>query len=130
MNPHTPIGLPTLLRKLNTAHVLKAIRTGGPISRTEVAKATRLSQPTVNEIAIGLVRAGIVLEETAQSPGRPVKRGRRGSVLSFNASAGHVLGLDIAAESITAIVADLDGAVIAREAQPSGTADQLRGPNP
>lgn len=126
MNLHSPIGLPTLLRKLNTTHVLRAIRTRGPLSRKEVAEATGLSQPTVNEISTGLVRAGIVIEETAQLPERPVKRGRRGSVLSFNASAGHVLGLDIAAESITAIVADLNGAIITREARPSGAADQLR----
>jgi predicted NBD/HSP70 family sugar kinase len=124
-----PIGLPALLRKLNSAHVLQAIRAARPVSRSQVAKVTGLSQPTVNQIVVELITAGLVLEETGDVAGQPAKRGRPGSMLSFNSGAGHVLGLDIGAENVIAMVADLDGKIIARESRAAGPFEQL-GPKP
>ena len=45
--------LPRLIRRLNSAHVLSAIRAQGPISRAELAQAIGLSKPTVNEVVEG-----------------------------------------------------------------------------
>ena len=121
-----PIGLPALLRKLNTTDVLRTIRADGPLSRAQLAKTTGLSQPTVNQIATGLIGAGLVLEESSETPGQPARRGRPGSLLSFNAGAGHVLGIDIGAEMIVVMVADLDGAILARESRSAGSHHQLQ----
>ena len=51
-----PTGSPRLLRRLNSAAVLRAIRAHGPISRADLARATGLSKPgTVDAASIVFV---------------------------------------------------------------------------
>ena len=45
---------PSVLRRINSAPILEVIRAHGPLSRTEIARATRLSKPTVNDV-VGLL---------------------------------------------------------------------------
>jgi predicted NBD/HSP70 family sugar kinase len=123
--PKQPVGIPALLRKLNTTHVLRAIRGGGASTRALVAKTTGLSQPTVNQIVTELIKAGLIIEESGPAS-QPARRGRPGTFLSFNSGAGHVLGIDIGAEKVSAMVADLEGKILSRESDRSGTPDQLR----
>ena len=123
MSERQPIGLPTLLRRLNTANVLREIRFHGPISRANIVKATGLSQVTVNQIAIGLRKSGHVIEE--RSDKCPSRRGRRMSFLRFNAANGYVLGIDIAPAAVVVLVSDLDGKVVAEERRPVATNEQL-----
>ena len=69
-----PAGSPQLLRRLNSAHVLSAIRTHGPISRAQLAKTIGLSKPTVNEVVDMLSRGPEqvrrMVKEVHVSPGR------------------------------------------------------------
>ena len=113
-----PAGSPQLLRQLNSAHVLRAIRAHGPISRAELAKTIGLSKPTVNEVVEGLLGEGTVLESEANGAERPLRPGRRARMLRFRADLGHVLGIDIGANKLLVVVADLNGDVVASERLP------------
>jgi predicted NBD/HSP70 family sugar kinase len=113
-----PAGSPQLLRQLNSAHVLRAIRTHGPISRAELAKTIGLSKPTVNEVVEGLLGKGTVLESDANGAERPLRPGRRARLLRFRADLGHVLGIDIGANKLLVFVADLNGDVVASQRRP------------
>ncbi len=97
------------LRELNSLTVVRALRTQPPATVTELAKITGLSRPAVDVIAQGLVTDGwaTVVEPGATSVvGRPARRYR------FRATAGHVIGVDVGAHKILALIADLDGNVV------------------
>jgi predicted NBD/HSP70 family sugar kinase len=97
------------LRELNSLTVVRALRGGPPATVTELAARTGLSRPSVDVIMQGLVGDGWVttIEPTGSSVvGRPARR------YQFNAGAGHVLGVDIGAHKVLALVADLDGTVV------------------
>ncbi|QNP74002.1 ROK family transcriptional regulator [Streptomyces roseirectus] len=104
-------GDPSLLRRINSAVVLHALRAADRATLTEVTRVTGLSRPTVEGVVEDLVAAGLVVEEAAdvtvvRRQGRPARRFR------FRAEAGYLLGLDIGAHRVSAVVADLDGRVL------------------
>lgn len=115
--PRTPRtgGSPSLLRRLNSAAVLHAIRDGGPISRAELARRVGISKPTVNEAVELLLRAGYVTEARADGETRPRRPGPRARLLEFRGDLGHVLGIDIGANKLVTLVTDLNGSVVGRE---------------
>ena len=108
-----PPGSPALLRRLNAAAVLHAIRTDGPASRADLARRTGLSKPTVNGAAELLLEQGFLVEiaDGTGENGRPPRPGRRPRLLRFASSVGHVLGIDIGADKVLVAVADLAGDV-------------------
>lgn len=108
-------GSPALLRRFNSAVVLRAIRTHGPISRTEVAKLSGLSKPTVRDIVQPLLRQGIVRELALDEASGPLRPGPRPRLLTFRGDFGYVGGVDIGANKILALVADLNGEVVGSE---------------
>lgn len=108
---------PSLLRQLNTAAVLRAIRDGGSVTRPEVGRRTGLSKPTVKYVVEALLADGYILESLPDVDARPRRSGPRANVLSFRSDIGHVLGLDIGANKIIALVTDLAGRIIASERQ-------------
>ena len=130
MTHRIPAGSPRLLRRLNSAAVLRMIRADGPISRAELARATGLSKPTVNGAVELLLESGYLTERVAGFDGGTRRPGPRARLLSFRGDLGHVLGIDIGANKVLVIVADLTGEVLgaarrrtsARERQ---TADSL-----
>src|SRR3954462_13133331 len=107
-----PAGSPQLLRQLNSAHVLRAIRAHGPISRADLAKTIGLSKPTIKEVVEALVVNGIVVEDV---DGRPARPGRPARLLRFRADLGYVLGFDIGADKLLVLVGDLNGDVVVTE---------------
>jgi len=115
MADRLPAGSPSLLRRMNSAAILQTIRTGGPISRTELARVTGLSKPTVNDVVESLLNTGYVLESVADEDGSPRRPGPRARLLWFRANLGYVLGIDIGANKTLAVVTDLDGRVLATE---------------
>jgi predicted NBD/HSP70 family sugar kinase len=115
-----PAGSPRLLRRLNSAAVLHAIRAGGPVSRAELARLTGLSKPTVNGAVELLLERGFVREADEVADTAPRRPGRRGRLLSFTNSLAHVLGIDIGANKVLALAADLDGHVLAAERRRTG----------
>jgi predicted NBD/HSP70 family sugar kinase len=105
----------SVLRRMNSALVLDVIRSHGPLSRTEIARATGLSKPTVNQVVELLLAETYVLESVATGGDGPRRPGPRARLLTFRADLGHVLGLDIGADKAVAAVADLSGRVLATE---------------
>ena len=115
MNSIPTSGSPQLMRRLNSALVLQAIREAGSASRAEIRQATGLSKPTVREVVEFLLRTGYVSEAVAgerDGAGRP---GPRARVLTFRADLGHVVGIDVGANKILVHVADLSGTILASE---------------
>ncbi|MER6012444.1 ROK family transcriptional regulator [Streptomyces bluensis] len=104
-------GDPSLLRRINSAVVLHALRATDHATLTEITRVTGLSRPTVEGVVEGLVETGLVVERAAEE-GAARRQGRPARRFRFRAEAGHLLGLDIGAHRVTALVADLDGRVL------------------
>lgn len=51
-------GSPQLMRRLNAALVLRAIRDDGPATRATLQRTTGLSKPTVREVVEFLIKTG------------------------------------------------------------------------
>jgi glucokinase len=115
MAKRLPAGSPSLLRRLNSTAILRVIRTDGPISRTELARVTGLSKPTVNEVVESLLNTGYVAESVPAGDRPPRRPGPRARLLRFQSNLGYVLGIDIGADKTLALLTDLDGRVLATE---------------
>jgi predicted NBD/HSP70 family sugar kinase len=122
MSKRPPAGSPGLLRRLNSAAVLHTVRADGPVSRADLARATGLSKPTVNAAVEMLLEQGYLNEDgELASPGRP---GRRPRLLRFASGLGHVLGVDIGANKVLVLAADLGGEVLATERRKTGARER------
>lgn len=102
-------GDPSVLRRLNLAATLRALRGAGEPTLTELPRAVGLSRPTTESALTELAARGLAQEVAPQLGnrlGRPARRYR------FRAEAGHVLGLEIDAHRVLLYLADLDGRVI------------------
>ncbi|GGO40072.1 MULTISPECIES: ROK family transcriptional regulator [Streptomyces] len=126
-------GDPSLLRRINSAVVLHALRAADFATLTEITRATGLSRPTVEGVVEGLSEAGLVVETDADEGGAR-RQGRPARKFRFRAEAGHLLGLEIGPHRVAAVLADLDGKIIGTAAKDvSETApaderlDRLRG---
>ncbi|GAA3800234.1 ROK family transcriptional regulator [Streptomyces phyllanthi] len=104
-------GDPSLLRRINSAVVLHALRAAEHATLTEITRVTGLSRPTVEGVVEGLVETGLVVEQAAEE-GATRRQGRPARRFRFRAEAGHLLGLDIGAHRVTALLSDLDGRVL------------------
>ncbi|TDB75393.1 ROK family transcriptional regulator [Actinomadura sp. KC216] len=109
MRPSLHGGDPSVLRRLNSAATLRALRDGGECTLTELAGRVGLSRPTTEGVLAGLIDRGLAAE-SAPRPGaglgRPARRYR------FRADAGYALGIDIDAHRVSVAVADLTGDVV------------------
>lgn len=109
-------GDPSLLRRINSAVVLHALRAADCATLTEITRVTGLSRPTVEGVVEDLIGAGLVVEKAAdvsvaRRQGRPARRFR------FRAEAGHLLGLEIGSHRVAALLADLDGRVLGAQSR-------------
>jgi predicted NBD/HSP70 family sugar kinase len=106
---------PRLMRTLNEQLLLDRIRASGPVSRSDLATASGLSKPTV-----ALALASLERDALVQHAGRRVGgRGRSALLYEIRSDAGFVLGLDVGREFVRGAVADLAGAVRARQSRPT-----------
>jgi predicted NBD/HSP70 family sugar kinase len=103
-------GDPSLLRKINSTVVLRALRAGGPSSSlTDLARVTGLSRPTVEGVLEGLGEAGLVTATEAAGPTGGRRAGRPARRFRFRAEAGALLGVEVGARRVAAVLADLSG---------------------
>jgi predicted NBD/HSP70 family sugar kinase len=101
-----------VLRQLNSRAVLDVLkRSDAPLRVAEIMKVTNLSRPTVETVTEGLLDQGWLTVDEPQriSDGRAGRPARR---YSFNATAGHVIGVDIGAHSVAVSLAGLRGDII------------------
>ncbi|MFJ8013584.1 ROK family transcriptional regulator [Streptomyces sp. NPDC096339] len=118
-------GDPSLLRRINSAVVLRALRAAQAPTLTDLTRVTGLSRPTVEGVVEGLMATGLVAEadaeEGARRQGRPARRFR------FRAEAGHLLGIEIGSHRVAVLLSGLDGRVIGagtKDVAESASADE------
>lgn len=115
-------------RRVNRQRLLEAVRRTGPISRADLAKATRLSPPTVSALVEDLVQEVGLLHEVGIGTS---KGGRPPIMLQFNAEFGYLIGVDVGSRTLRVALTDLQGKVLARHQEPtdsssgSATLDQI-----
>lgn len=104
------LGSRNLIRDLNIAAVLGAIRRQEPISRVEIAARTGLGKSTVTGVVSRLLALGLVREVgAAESSG-----GRRPILLELNPTSRLAIGVKLAPGSVTTAACDLHARPIAR----------------
>lgn len=105
------------MREINRALVLDIIRQSDRISRTDLARQSALTKPTVSAIVEDLMRDGVVHEvgfsETAASGGRPAR------LLEFNRQSAAYLGIHFGVRATAVAVADARGVIRAIADRPS-----------
>jgi len=97
-----------LLRRRNTATVLRSLRAEGPASRAELSGRTGLAKATVGTIVAGLEDLGAVAEEAQVRNG---DRGRPGRRLTLAGGRPVGVGLEVNVEYVAAVAVDLAGTV-------------------
>jgi predicted NBD/HSP70 family sugar kinase len=98
---------------MNEQLLLRHIRVSGPCSRADLARISGLSKPTVSLALANVERSGLV-RMAGQRTGVP---GRTAQLYEVRPEAGFVLGLDIGLKYLRGAVADLAGAVRARDSR-------------
>ncbi|MZD09447.1 ROK family protein, partial [Streptomyces sp. SID5785] len=119
-------GDPSLLRRINSAVVLHALRATDFATLTEITGVTGLSRPTVEGVVEGLIEAGLVIETDGTEPGAR-RQGRPARKFRFRAEAGHLLGLEIGPHRVAAVLSALDGRIMgsaAKEISEAAPADE------
>jgi len=82
-----------LMKTLNEIRLLNLIREYGPISRNELARATKIPKVTVSDIINRLDEAGFILEI---GKGKSTsKGGKRPTLLKLNPNNGNVIGIEM-----------------------------------
>src|SRR5690349_21277276 len=73
---HQKVLRPQEARSVNSALVLRLLRSDGRLSRAEIARNTSLSEGTVSRIVSDLIERGLVVEDGAENStgGRPATR--------------------------------------------------------
>ncbi|MEK3888134.1 ROK family transcriptional regulator [Bacillus sp. FSL K6-3431] len=96
------------MESLNRSIVLNKIRVGGPISRAEIARDTKLTPPTVSKLVSELLSSELIMEsEIGESLG-----GRKPTMLIINSDRFFVIGLDIGTKSVRGTLTNLTGELI------------------
>lgn len=110
--PGATAGGTVVLRRLNRAAVLDALRRAAPgaLRITELTQRTGLARPTVSLVVADLLEEGLL---TQLAPGAGRRMGRPATRVALNGGVAQVLGLDIGPHSVAAAIADLTGRQLA-----------------
>ncbi|HYG58036.1 MAG TPA: ROK family transcriptional regulator [Symbiobacteriaceae bacterium] len=101
---------PELIRAINKQRVLRLIRSKGPLSRADASEQTGLTRPTISAVVSELLEEGWVEEMgTGESSG-----GRPPILLRFSPRARFVVGAELSAGHVRAVLSDLGGHVVRR----------------
>lgn len=95
------------MRNMNNNALLKMIWQGQEISRADISRMTGMSRSTVSAIVSDLMHRDLVTEQGTGSS----KGGRRPVILTLNADAYSILGIDIGATHISVALTNLRGMV-------------------
>lgn len=107
---------PQQLRQSNVRVVLDIFwdsPTGSVLTAGELIERSGLTRATVLGVCDDLIALGWVREVEPALP-KAVVRGRRPRHFTFRSDAGYVVGIDVGFLSVTAVVANLQGAMIGR----------------
>ena len=98
------------MREVNRSIILDLIRAGSQLSRTELAKRSELTKPTVSAIVEELISEGMV-HEVGFSKSEPTG-GRRARLLEFNPDCAAYAGVRLGVNAITVALSDGLGRVL------------------
>ncbi len=105
------------IREVNRSIILDLVRRDRRISRTELARRSRLTKPTVSTIIDGLIADGVVREvgfgASVAGGGRPAR------LLDFNEDSAAYLGIHFGMHTITVAVADARGQISESRSRPA-----------
>src|SRR3954470_354138 len=119
--PQSRAGSLESLRRLNRLRVIRALRDEGLISRAEIARRTGLSRSTVSSLVADLQADGLVVERPEPGSAHGAQGGRPPILLSFDASAGAAVGVDVGPPPVRVCVADLASTILAERTRPLDT---------
>ena len=109
-----------VMNMINKRRILQLIRQSHSISRAEIVKITGLAPPTVSRIVDRLVKDDNLVKYsgTGHSSG-----GRPPVIVEFNGTDKYVLGVDLGATFIRAVLANLDAEILMEIQAPTGKDD-------
>jgi predicted NBD/HSP70 family sugar kinase len=107
-----PRGSLALLRERNREQVVDVLRRRGTVSRADIARETGLSRTTVSSIVGTMQRDGLIAE-LAPDRERVGEGGRPPILLTFDPSAGALVGIDFGHDRIRLAISDLSYGVLA-----------------
>jgi predicted NBD/HSP70 family sugar kinase len=105
------------MREVNRSLLLDLIRRSGRVSRTDLARRSELTKPTVSAIVEELISEGVV-QEVGLGQSVPTG-GRRARLLEFNDSSAAYLGLRLGVHTTCVAVADARGSIRGLECAPT-----------
>src|SRR5512142_1313442 len=106
---NSPMTAPIVI-DLAEAEVMRVLRRQGRISRTEITAITGWSKAKTSQEIRRLVERGLLVEQGEGAS----QGGRRPQLLRMNERLGYVVGIDIGASSVEAVLADVTGQVLQR----------------
>lgn len=109
------------MREVNRSLLLDLIRRSGRVSRTDLARRSALTKPTVSAIVEELIAGGVV-REVGLSESVPTG-GRRARLLEFNDCSAAYLGVTLGAHTTRVAVADARGVLRATCSVPTPEGD-------
>lgn len=102
-------------RDINRSLVLRAIRTGQPLSRADVARSTGLQRSTVSRIVEQLINEQWVVEGGLSR----LPRGRKPTLLMLNVERAAIIGINVMPSLTQMVLADLSTAFRSQESFPT-----------
>jgi len=99
----------TLVKRINRARIMNAIRLHSPISRSEIARGVGLDRKTITNLVAELVADGAVLEVGR----RKAEKGRPVTLLEFDRDRRLALGISLAETKVTGKLLNLYGQCVA-----------------
>jgi predicted NBD/HSP70 family sugar kinase len=90
------------------AQVFREVLTGGPLRRTDLARRTGLSQPSIAKITRALMEAGYLVELGPDAPsGGRTRIGRPATALDVRADREFFVGVKVTADELIGVLTDL-----------------------
>lgn len=108
--PPPKVASSEIVRDINRRAVLNLIRTGQPISRADLARASGLQRSTISLIVEQLIEENWVLA----GPTGKLPRGRRPTYLRLNEERV-IIGVDVRPAETTIVLSDVNGSFASRE---------------
>ncbi|MFJ8363326.1 ROK family transcriptional regulator [Streptomyces sp. NPDC093984] len=108
---------PSTARAINDRVALRLLQQEGPLTAGQLKQLTGLSRPTVADLVERLTAAGLiaVVGESGEQ-----RRGPNARVYGIVADRAHLAALDVRTESVSVLVSDLLGGVLAEASVPIG----------
>ncbi|MEU6124796.1 ROK family transcriptional regulator [Streptomyces sp. NPDC047123] len=108
---------PSTARAINDRLALGLLQSEGPLTATQLKQLTGLSRPSVADLVERLQGSGLI---TVVGEAGARRRGPNARLYGIVADRAHLAALDVRTESVSVVVTDLLGAVLAEASAPIG----------